>query len=119
MLSRKSLRLYPDREVKTRVGIQENLFVKCVYARLVRQRQLRHTWRHMVAPKLSNVDSVKNHIYLQQIQKLTRIVVHKNFTRILSFLRLLRRPLPVIEVSTYGHEVDQVRLSNENHMKSV
>ena len=112
MLSRKSLRLYPDREVKTRVGIQENLFVKCVYARLVRQRQLRHTWRHMVAPKLSNVDSVKNHIYQQQIQKLTRIVVHTNF-----------KLIPLIGTATSGYWSVYFRslgrpLPND-HMKSV
>ena len=78
MLSRKSLELNPNSKSEDRkasVEIQESLFVKCVYVRLVLQQRLQHTWRHMVVRKLSNVDFVKSHIYLQLIQKLIRIVV--------------------------------------------
>ena len=109
MLSRKSLELNPNSKSEDRkasVEIQESLFVKCVYVRLVLQQQLRHTWRHMVVRKLSNVDFVKSHIYLQLIQKLIRIVV------------LI---LPFIEWSTSGHQVEHFRRlkSHDKRLKAA
>ena len=107
MLSRKSLKLNPNSKSEDRkasVEIQESLFVKCVYVRLVLQQLLQHTWRHMVVRKLSNVDFVKSHIYLQLIQKLIRIVVRIYSSGYwVTVFRLIVQPVPV----------------GKNHTKSV
>ena len=74
------------KRIKIRVEIHENLFVRYAYVHSVHQQPLQHIWQLMVELKLSNVGSVENHIYLQQIQKLIRIVVHFRLISLTSVL---------------------------------